>query len=228
MKAFPSPPREATAPLAALRGLLGTADLPGVAPGLIAASGVTVAELSAPPYVLLDEFVQQVADRWNAPRHVAAAVWWKSFAYWTVLPVSLGWALDRTFPAFTPETTMVDCFPDEPYMRIGATRLAAATDVRATLTGLHTPLIDALHALDRIGRRNLWGSVAEALTQPLVTYRDQLPGEPDRAELLALAGPPVTGLMQLDPPRRRTCCLWVTLPDADACSTCTVRRKETA
>lgn len=218
-------PQTGTDPaLGPLLGLLeaaaATGGLPGVAPGLRERGGLTVRELATPPYTTLEELIGEAADRWNAPRHVAATLWWKGFAYWATVPISLGWALNGVFPALTADTAAVRPLPDEPHLLVGARALLPATDVRGTLQALHAPLIDALAGLARAGRRNLWGSVAESLTHPLAVFADLLPGAPDAAALLAAAGAPVAGLMELDPARRRTCCLWVTLPDAEACATC--------
>lgn len=191
-----------------------------VEPDLIAREGISVRELATPPYDTLNGFVQQAAERSEAPIHVGATLWWKSYAYWTTLPIALGWALNRTFPGFTPENTLVSCFEPEPHLMVGITELDEAKDVRQTLVNLHTPLIDALHKSSRAGKRNLWGSVAESLTQPLVAFKDFLPPGADPAAILAEAGRPVSALMDLDPPRRRTCCLYMTLPGKEACDTC--------
>ncbi|GAB3661042.1 hypothetical protein GCM10027589_23070 [Actinocorallia lasiicapitis] len=210
--------------LARLSALLsGTGYEMGINPTLLESGGPTVAELATSPYELLDEQVNAVAARYGAPRHVAASLWWKAYAYWVTLPIGLGWALDRTFPAFTPERTVVRLLDREPHLSIGLSELETATDVRATLIALHTPLIDALHELTRIGRRNLWGSVAESLIDPLEGFAAELDGNADARTLLDLAGPPVKNLMACDPVKRRTCCLWVALPDEEACSSCVLR-----
>jgi hypothetical protein len=198
--------------------------LEGVAPGLRLAEGVTVAELAQPPYTALGAMVEAYGARWGAPRHVAATLWWKGFAYWTTVPIALGWALNGALPALTAENTRVLPLSEEPYMLLGMCEPRPATDVRATLLDLHTPLIEALARTARAGRRNLWGSVAESLTRPLADYAPLLPGTPDARALLDMAGPPVSGLMDLEPARRRTCCLWVTLPGAEACATCCLKR----
>ncbi|WP_106403662.1 (2Fe-2S)-binding protein [Actinocorallia populi] len=217
----PHSPADADSSLLPLLALIEeSGGLEGTAPGLRLAEGMTVAELAEAPYTLLGEMVEEHAARWNAPRHVAATLWWKGFAYWSTVPVALGWALNGRVPALTADNTLVQRLPDEPHMRLGMREPATTTDVRAVLLDLHTPLIDALAKLARAGRRNLWGSVAESLTRPLSAYAPLLPGTPDAAGLLEQAGAPVSGLMELDPARRRTCCLWVTLPGAEACATC--------
>src|SRR5690606_31736626 len=94
------------------------------------------------------------------------------------------------------------------------------------LRDLHAPLIDALHDLTRVGRRGLWGSVAEALAHPVVTFGGDLVDDPGDAArtLLESVGEPVAGLVdlpRLPELRRRTCCLWVTLGQG-LCPTCCV------
>ncbi|GAA2737631.1 (2Fe-2S)-binding protein [Actinocorallia aurantiaca] len=197
-----------------------TGGIPSIAPGLRLDEGMTVRELATAPYTVLGELIEETAAQWNAPRHVAATLWWKGFSYWSTAPIALGWALNGFFPALTADNTLVQRLSGEPRFVVGTRDLVPATDVRATLLDLHTPLIDALAKTARAGRRNLWGSVAESLTHPLSVFAELLPGTPDAAALLALAGAPVSGLMELNPARRRTCCLWATLPDAEACATC--------
>ncbi len=206
--------------LALLETVAAAGDLPALAPGLGEAEGMTVRELATAPYTALDEIIEAEMALWNAPRHVAATLWWKSFAYWSAIPIALGWALNGTFPSFTAENTLIRVLPDEPRMLLGMRELAPATDVRATLQALHAPLIEALAKLTRAGRRNLWGSVAESLTRPLTSFAELLPGSPDPAALLERAGAPVSGLMEAGTGRRRTCCLWVTLPGNEACASC--------
>ncbi|ROO84515.1 FhuF-like iron-sulfur protein [Actinocorallia herbida] len=198
-----------------------TDELPGIGPALRETGGLTVTQLATTHRDALDTMVTAHAARWNAPRHVGATLWWKNYAYWASIPLALSWAATGAFPAWTADTLRV-CDLDEeyPHMRIGTAEApGSTTDLAALLDGLHTPLIDALADVARAGRRNLWGSVAESLTRPLTTYAELLPPV-DAADLLAMAGRPVRDLMELDPPRRKTCCLWVTLPEAEACGTC--------
>ncbi|MFG2000808.1 hypothetical protein ACGFNU_16850 [Spirillospora sp. NPDC048911] len=201
----------------------------GLAPGLRAGDGWSSgAELARSPHDALGAMVEQAAARWSAPPHVAAALWWKGFAYWTALPVVVGWALHGRVPLMTAESTAVLPLADEPFMLVGLNEARVVsggpdelgTVVRDTLIDdLHAPVIEALHALTRTGRRGLWGSVAEALTEPF----DMLGmGADAAAGLVKAVGGPVAGLMELPSLRRRTCCLWVTLPGADACPTCCV------
>ncbi|WP_344588250.1 (2Fe-2S)-binding protein [Actinomadura vinacea] len=218
-----------------LRALADDGSPMGVAAGMRATGDgwVSVAELVAPPYDRLGVLIAEAERTWGAPPHVAAALWWKSFSYWTALPVAMGWALNRRVPVLTAGTTMLAVPAAEAGMLIGTSELRAATgDVGAVIADtlvhdVHAPLIDALHALTRVGRRGLWGSVAEALVYPLLSF-DVLddPGGAART-LLESVGEPVAGLVELPALRRRTCCLWVTLPGSEACPTCCVTGQAT-
>lgn len=224
-----------------LRTIGGTGMPLGVAPGL-RPSGEgwsAVSELTVPPYDRLGDLIGEVERHWDAPRHVAAALWWKGFSYWTTLPAVLGWALDRRVPVLTPDATLVRTIADEPRMQVATAEFRVATgdagELGAVIAGtllrdLHAPLVEALHELTRAGRRGLWGSVAEALADPLIWFAEDLVDDPAGAAraLLDAVGEPVAGLVELPDLRRRTCCLWVTLPGRDACSTCCLTGKGNA
>ncbi|WP_030171562.1 (2Fe-2S)-binding protein [Spirillospora albida] len=218
-----------------LRAIAATGMPLGAVPGLRPPGDgwAAVGELTVPPHDRLGELVGAVERQWDAPAHVAAALWWKSFSYWSTLPAVLGWALNRRVPVPAPDTTMVRTIAEEPRMQVAATEFRVVTGdtgelgeviAGTLLRDLHAPLIEALHALTRAGRRGLWGSVAEALADPLIWFADDLVDDPAAAAraLLDAVGEPVAGLVELPGPRRRTCCLWVTLPGREPCSTCCV------
>ncbi|RBQ17340.1 hypothetical protein DP939_25750 [Spongiactinospora rosea] len=238
-------------PLAGLRELLERlaaerGGFQGLLPGLTADPGeggwTPVAELTRPPYDLLAGLIDQISVVREAPRHVRAALMWKTYAYWHSMPVALGWALNRRVPlmpfaetvyrasdtgitiAATSVTTAV--LPGDPLAGAPGTvvvhDLGAA--IRETLLTSQLPLIKAIGGLTKIGARNLWGSTAESLVYPLRTFADALPPGGGPADLLAAVGDPVGGLIDFtaDGYRRRTCCLWVTLPDTEPCATCCV------
>lgn len=214
----------------------------GVLPRLVADDSpgwIPAAGLVREPYGDLLALVDETAARWSAPRHVGAALLWKTYGYWHTLPMALGWALGRRVPLMRLEDTLlrpsaagvtvaaarvtVAVLPDDPLAGTDGTvvvpDLAAA--IREALLESQHPIIRALGTLTKVGERTLWGSTAEAVAHPLVAIGSH--SEADR--LLEEIGPPVAGLLVPDGEgyRRRTCCLWVTLPDADPCSTCCVR-----
>ncbi|WP_182875984.1 (2Fe-2S)-binding protein [Microbispora sp. H10670] len=247
----------------------------GVLPGLVADDSpgwIPAADLVREPYEILLTFVDETAARWNAPRHVAAALLWKTYGYWHTMPMVLGWALHRRVPVMRLEDTLVKpsaagitvaasrltvaVLPDDPAagtvtgiptgttataMAVGGTTagtmaatLAApvsgpsgtvvvedlAAVIRAAILDGQRPFVQALSAVARVGERTLWGSTAEAVAHPLLALGPYA----EAARLLEEIGPPVAGLLAPDGDgyRRRTCCLWITLPDADPCSTCCV------
>lgn len=103
--------------------------------------------------------------------------------------------------------------------------------VRGVLVRDHlAPLIGELRARTRTGERGLWGSVAESLAAPLYGHGSALPGAAGAVrDLLDGLGPPVAGLVEPsgEPPgvRRRTCCLWASLPDRSPCPSCCLIRR---
>ncbi|WP_067490523.1 hypothetical protein [Actinomadura hibisca] len=214
----------------------------GAAPGLLAATDPR----------LPGALTAKAATRWDAPPHIAAALAWKGYAYWTALPVALGWALNRRVPLFPADATLVRVLDEAPYLVVGlrevsvavtaadpcaggpgtvvvpdeAALLALVRDV--LLRGHYVPFVRALRTATRAGERGLWGTAAEALASPVA---HAVPGAADAVRaLLDGLGAPVAGLVELtaDPPsvRRRTCCQWVKLSGNTACSTCCLNRDQ--
>ncbi|QYC44500.1 hypothetical protein Nocox_34680 [Nonomuraea coxensis DSM 45129] len=197
----------------------------GVEPGLVIEPDETwtpVAELLREPHTLLDELIDETARRWDAPRHVGAALFWKTFSYWHTLPMALGWALDGRVPVMRLEETWFKV--SEAGVTIAATRVAwtDGTDaIGEALAGTQRPLVAAISGRARVGARTLWGSTAEAFAHPLTTVV-----RGDYMELLRRIGRPVDGLIEPagDGYFRRTCCLWIVLPDVEPCGSCCVLR----
>jgi hypothetical protein len=213
----------------------------GVLPGLVAddSPGWTpAAALVREPYEGLLALVDETAARWSAPRHVAAALLWKTYGYWHTMPMALGWGLGRRVPLMRLEDTLVR--PSAAGVTVAASRVTVAVlpgdplagaegtvvvpdlaaAIRKALLESQYPFVRALGTLTKVGERTLWGSTAEAFAHPLLTIGPYA----EAARLLDEIGPPVAGLLTPDGDgyRRRTCCLWVTLPDAEVCSTCCV------
>ncbi|GAA3553066.1 hypothetical protein GCM10022419_036850 [Nonomuraea rosea] len=197
----------------------------GVEPALVIEPDETwtaVTELLREPYTLLDELITQTAARWNAPHHVGAALFWKTFGYWHTLPMALGWALDGRVPVMRLADTYFKV--SDAGVTIAATRVSWTSGARAigdALAEAQSPLIRAINSMAKVGERTLWGSTAEAFAHPLTTIA---PG--DYMTLLREIGKPVDGLVEpVDGGYfRRTCCLWITLPDVEACGSCCVLR----
>ncbi|MEV7801995.1 (2Fe-2S)-binding protein [Microbispora sp. NPDC088329] len=213
----------------------------GVLPGLVADDSpgwMPAADLAREPYEGLLALVDETAARWSAPRHVAAALLWKTYGYWHTMPMALGWGLDRRVPLMRLEDTLVR--PSAAGVTVAASRVTVAVlpgdplagtegtvvvpdlaaAIKEALLESQYPFVRALSAVTKVGERTLWGSTAEAFAHPLLT----LGSYAEAARLLDEIGPPVAGLLVPDGDgyRRRTCCLWITLPDADPCSTCCV------
>lgn len=183
------------------------------------------AELLREPYALLAGLVDETAARWNAPRHVGAALFWKTYGYWHTLPMALGWALDGRVPLMRLPDTWFKV--SGAGVTIAATRLtwgSGAAAIAEALQESQLPLVRAINALAKVGERTLWGSTAEAIAHPLTSM---VPG--DYMRLLREIGPPVGGLVEPagDTYFRRTCCLWITLPDVEPCGSCCVLRPPT-
>ncbi|WP_344575917.1 (2Fe-2S)-binding protein [Nonomuraea roseoviolacea] len=195
----------------------------GVPPGLTVTPDATwtpATELLRAPYPLLEELVGQTAARWNAPRHVGAALFWKTYGYWHTLPMALAWALGGPIPVMPLAETYFKV--SEAGVTIGATRVrwgSGPEAIREALEESQAPLVRVLSVMAKVGERTLWGSTAEAFAHPLTLM---VPG--DYMALLRAIGRPVDGLVEPagDAYFRRTCCLWVTLPDVEPCGSCCV------
>ncbi|MGW5667535.1 hypothetical protein [Micromonospora sp. NPDC003776] len=204
------PRREAVAtPLApvtaTLRAMFGTDDLPGLAPGLL----VTADEARWSPATrlidgtLLPEFLAAATRRFGGTPHACAALAWKSYSYWTALPVVLGWASARRVPLLDPadvlvhfedhhqlltlglrSSTTVAVLPgdplavaDHPGVRVVADEAALLGALRASLLDAHfLPLIAAIQTEVRLGTRTLLGSVASGIAHGILRASDALPG----------------------------------------------------
>ncbi|MEO3870595.1 hypothetical protein ABGB18_17425 [Nonomuraea sp. B12E4] len=197
----------------------------GVEPGLVIEpdeSWTPAAELVRVPYTRLDELIRQTAERWKAPYHVGAALFWKTYGYWHTLPMALGWAHDGRVPIMRLAETYFKV--SEAGVTIAASRVrwdAGGRAIGDALAESQQPLVTAIGSLAKVGERTLWGSTAEAFAHPLTQI---MPG--DYMRLLKEIGPPVDGLVEPagDGYFRRTCCLWIVLPDVEPCGSCCVLR----
>ncbi|MGK5737838.1 hypothetical protein [Micromonospora sp. URMC 103] len=189
---------------AALRAMFGTNDVPGLATGLL----VTDEFGWSPATTLVDgtrlpEFLHAASVRWRGTPHACAALAWKSYSYWTALPVVLGWASARRVPLLDPSdvlihfedhrplltlglrrTTTVAVLPTDPLavaggpeVRVVAGEAELLAALRASLLDAHlAPMIAAIQAEVRIGTRTLLGSVASGIANGILRAADGLPG----------------------------------------------------
>jgi hypothetical protein len=247
----------ALADVAASRGRRATA---GVAAGLVVpvhAGWIPASAFAEPDGAPLRDLLDRVGAAYRVPPHAAVALAWKAYSYWTALPAVVGWSAHRRVLLAGPDDVVVRQSPTRPYLTVGVRRAAVAVlpgdpvagepgvrvvpDESALLDALRTSLVDthlaaalaAFHRAGRVGERQLWGSVAEALTYPLAAFAPVF-GRPVRAEvdtMLAGIGAPLARLVHVAPDdaepcgfavRRRTCCLAFTNADLGFCASCCV------
>lgn len=211
----------------ALRAMFGTSsDLPGLAPDLLvwdAAGWLTTAELSRGQLPTLLAAAQR---RWRAQPHAAAALAWKAYTYWLVLPAVLGWASARRVPLLTADNVLmhfedrrplitlglrhdigVAVLPGDPLalsglpqVRVVADEAALLAELRRSLLDEHlTPLLDAIHGSVRLGARTLLGSLASGVAYAVLRSADALPGASSTTIDTLLEALDVADLVELVP-----------------------------
>jgi ferric iron reductase protein FhuF len=169
---------------------------------------------------------------WDAAAHTAAALAWKAYCWWLVSPAASACAEGRAVPDLRADNVEVALHEQHPYIefRVLDDTPLPGPDVpaamRAGLLDAHlAPVAGALARATRIGRRTLWGSVADAVAQPLLRR-----GDPAAAEwLLERLG--IADLVTIvDDTRlmRHTCCQAVCVPRLGICDSCPVRRRVAA
>lgn len=212
---------------ATLRAMSGGNPLPGLAPDLIVDDerGWTPATRLIDG-AAIDEFLGAAARRWQASPHAAAALAWKSYAYWLALPAVLGWAAARRVPLLDPADVLLDFDGDAPVVTVGlrpstgvavlpndplafsglpqvrvvADEAALLRALRVSLLDRHlTPLVATTRARVRLGARTLLGSLASGIAYGLLDAADVLPG-PTRQHIDTLLGAlDVADLVELVP-----------------------------
>ncbi len=252
-----------TEPLAAVVGTLeqvraqrGEAPVHGFATGLLAPPGALVEGWFPATNVVhgyaVDELLDAARERWQASPHAAAALAFKSYAYWLTLPAVVGYASARRVPLVAPDNVLVRLHGTAPFVELGLRRpevAVLASDpvtalgwpgvrvlpdepalleyLRSTLLEAHlAPLMEQLHERVRVGQRTLLGSVASGVAYALVRSADALPGgvAGTAAEILDALG--LADLVEVTSDlqvRRRTCCLAFTLPEPKLCSGCCIK-----
>jgi ferric iron reductase protein FhuF len=177
----------------------------------------------------LPALVEAARSRWGAGPAAAAALAWKSYAYWMSLPAVLGYATGQV-PDMSAGNVLVRLHGAPPFLEVGLRTPTVETAgdlagyLRRTLYDGHlAAVLDGLQERSRVGRRTLLGSLASAVAYSLTRSADALarPVLPTAATLLSVLG--VADLVEITPDlrvRRRTCCLAFTLPEPRICSGC--------
>jgi hypothetical protein len=231
-------------------------ELPGLAPDLLVHDTdgwVPTAELAGPHLTTLLTSAQQ---RWHAQPHAAAALAWKAYTYWLALPAVLGWASARRVPLLTAESVLmhfhdprplvtlglrpdigIAVLPSDPLalsglpqVRVVADEAALLAELRRSLLDEHlTPLLDAIHAQVRLGKRTLLGSLSSGVAYAVLRSADVLPGSSAETIDTLLTALGIADLIELVPGpsgrltvQRKTCCLAFTLPSPKICQGCCI------
>ena len=228
----------------AMRGRLGEGPVHGLVPGLVVTdpAGWTPAARFADG-TALPGLISAAQRRWGASPHAAAALAWKSYAYWVALPAVLGYTSATRVPDMSSGNVLLRLHVGPPFLEVGLGRQAVAvtpTDplagrpgvrvvddlpgyLRESLLDRHlAAVLDGLHGRVHLGRRTLLGSVASAIAHALVRAESARPGSVARGRpLLDALG--LADLVEITPAlavRRRTCCLAFTLPEPKICRGC--------
>lgn len=238
------------AALAEMRYRLGAPATHGVHPGLLISDptgfvpAAALIDGSRLPYLL-----DTAKQRWGAQPHAAAALAWKAYTYWLVLPAVAGYVAARRVPLPAPADVLLQVHDHQPFLTIGyrqvpvavlpADPVATDPDVavrpddrgllaafRASVRDAHLdPLLDRIRARVNIGRRTMLGSLASG-----VAYAVQRCGSTVDTARTMLEALDVADLVDLETEPdggwrvwRRTCCLAFTLPEPKICSGCCIR-----
>lgn len=182
-----------------------------------------------PENVLATGLLDRPVRQWDVAPHTAAALAWKAYTWWLVTPAVAAFAAGRPLPHLHLRNVEVALRDERPYVEFRVLDPAPKTPahdvraLRATLLDGHLgPVADALVAATRIGRRTLWGSVAEAVAYPLL--QDAQRGTAERL----LEGLGVASLVTLVGDGfavRRTCCQAVVVHELGVCASCPVQAR---
>jgi ferric iron reductase protein FhuF len=185
------------------------------------------ARFADPATVLATGLLEQPARAWGAAPHTAAALAWKAYSWWLVTPVVRAHATGGPIPRLDLDNVEVAVREQRPYVEFRVLDPAPLPDggverLRESLLERHlAPVADTLVSATRIGRRTLWGSVAEAVAAPLLAEHG-----PRAAESL-LAGLGLAHLVEVFDDGcalRRTCCQAIAVPGLGVCDSCPVQR----
>ncbi|MFD0519344.1 IucA/IucC family C-terminal-domain containing protein [Paractinoplanes durhamensis] len=232
-------------------------EIAGLAPDLLVHQPAGWAPATELSDTKLDLLLETAGRRWNAQPHAAAALAWKAYTYWAALPAVLGFASARRVPLVSSENVLVHfndprplltlglradipvaVLPTDPLALVGDPRVRVVPDEEALLAEFRralldnhlTPLLDAIHAKVRLGKRTLLGSLASGVAYGVLRSADAVPGPSaetvdrlqralgveDLVELVTDA----SGRVDV---QRKTCCLAFTLPKPKVCSGCCIK-----
>lgn len=150
----------------------------------------------------IEELMGTAAALWGGSAHANAALAWKTYCYWTLAPVVLGYLAARRVPVLDAANAVFRVSQDAPMFSVRQIRpkflalphdpCAAHPDVevvanesvlldrlRATVFDAHlAPVLDAFLASARVGRRTLMGSVASGIAYAVASIAQVVP-DPD-------------------------------------------------
>lgn len=150
----------------------------------------------------IEELMGTAAALWGGSAHANAALAWKTYCYWTLAPVVLGYLAGRRVPVMDAANTVFSVSADAPMFSMRQIRprfLALPNDpcashpdvevvpdeaalldrLRATVFDAHLgPVLEAFLARARVGRRTLMGSVASGLAYAVASIAQVVP-DPD-------------------------------------------------
>src|SRR5919205_1296745 len=123
--------------LASVRTRQGTARVAGLAPELLvdAPDGWFPATRCADGSAL-PELLDAAKRHWSTTAHVAAALLWKQYTYWLLLPAVLGYALGRV-PLLSAENVLVQPQEGPAFVRLGLAQARVAPDLKTGLLDAH-------------------------------------------------------------------------------------------
>lgn len=192
------------------------------------------ADFADPHGQALATLLARPVELWQAPLHTAAALGWKAYASWLCQPLASA-AVDGTrLPVLDPDVTGLRLSEGEgPYVEVDWSEAEHTHDLAVAVGALRAhfdQVIAALETRTGVGRRGLWGTVAESLALPFTALEssDATTREATAVVLLEQMGVAdlvdlcvVDGRLEMT---RRTCCLAFTAPGLNGalCSTCCI------
>ncbi|MFC3493369.1 hypothetical protein [Glycomyces rhizosphaerae] len=150
----------------------------------------------------IEELMGTAAALWGGSAHANAALAWKTYCYWTLAPVVLGYVAARRVPVMDASNAVFSVAEDasmfsvrqirprflalphdpcaaHPDVEVVANEAVLLDRLRATVFDAHlAPVLDAFLARARVGRRTLMGSVASGIAYGVASIAQVVP-DPD-------------------------------------------------